>query len=169
LIGGLAAGRLYLYTTPGFSPFLDWKRFFEGLASRQVLFNFQVRLMRNRLFILAALGLAFGLSSIGCGSKEGVMVGRLVPVKGTVSYKGKLVTKGTVQVEPDAGRSASGEIQSDGTFVLTTFKHGDGVVAGTHKLTVAAPKSQVPPRRKNASEMEIEVVEGKSDYPVEIR
>jgi hypothetical protein len=97
------------------------------------------------------------------------MAGKLIPVKGTVTYKGKLVTKGTVHVEPDAGRPAEGEIQSDGTFVLSTFTPGDGVIPGTHKLAVAAPRSMVPPRRPNHSAMEIEVVEGKTDYPIELK
>jgi hypothetical protein len=61
----------------------------------------------------------------------------LIPVKGKVTYKGQPVTKGIVRFEPDGyGRMASGPLQSDGTFVLTTLKEGDGVVAGEHRVTI---------------------------------
>lgn len=54
---------------------------------------------------------------------------------------------GTVTFEPDDdyGRPARGELQSDGTFELTTDKKGDGVVAGNHKVYIANinPKSKV--------------------------
>ncbi len=48
------------------------------------------------------------------------------------------MTKGTVRFEPDGyGRMASGKLQSDGTFVLSTLKDGDGVVAGHHRVFVS--------------------------------
>ena len=72
----------------------------------------------------------------GCGSAGGALPA-LIPVKGRVTYKGQPVTKGVVRFEPDGyGRRARGQLQSDGTFVLTTDKEGDGVVAGDHKVAV---------------------------------
>jgi hypothetical protein len=35
--------------------------------------------------------------------------------------------------------SAIGKVQADGTCQLTTFKHGDGAVAGRHQVTVGPP------------------------------
>ncbi len=62
----------------------------------------------------------------------------LFPVKGMVTYKGKPVTRGLVKFEPDGyGRKASGPLQADGTFVLTTEKVGDGVVAGHHQVSIS--------------------------------
>ena len=62
----------------------------------------------------------------------------MIPVKGKVTYKGQPVTKGVVQFEPDGyGRPARGQLQSDGTFELTTFKPGDGVVAGEHRISIS--------------------------------
>jgi hypothetical protein len=63
----------------------------------------------------------------------------LISVKGKVTYKGQPVTKGIVRFEPDSGfgRMATGQLQSDGTFELTTLKQGDGVVAGEHRVTVS--------------------------------
>ena len=79
----------------------------------------------------------------------------LIPVKGKVTYKGQPVTKGVVRFEPDGyGRPASGKLQSDGTFVLTTLKEGDGVVAGDHRVSIT-DSTRVSPRivrsRKYAS------------------
>jgi hypothetical protein len=72
----------------------------------------------------------------GCGPGSGT-TGSLIPVKGRVTYKGQPVTTGVIKFEPDGyGREARGKIQSDGTFVLTTYKDGDGVVAGHHVVTV---------------------------------
>jgi len=73
----------------------------------------------------------------GCGSGSVVPL-TLIPVKGKVTSKGQPVTKGVVRFEPDGfGRMATGQLQSDGTFELTTLKQGDGVVAGEHRVTVS--------------------------------
>jgi hypothetical protein len=61
----------------------------------------------------------------------------LVPVKGKVTYKGQPLTKGVIHFEPsDYGRAAYGTLQSDGTYVLSTFKDGDGVVPGHHRVSI---------------------------------
>jgi hypothetical protein len=61
----------------------------------------------------------------------------LVSVKGKVTYKGQPLTTGIIRFEPDGyGRMATGKIQSDGSFVLSTLKEGDGVVAGAHKVFI---------------------------------
>jgi hypothetical protein len=94
--------------------------------------------MRKRTPKLIALALAAVLlvPCGGCGSAGGA-VPTLIPVKGKVIYKGQPVSKGIVRFEPDGyGRMASGQLQSDGTFVLTTLKEGDGVVAGEHRVTI---------------------------------
>jgi hypothetical protein len=91
---------------------------------------------RKRIaFALAAVMLAplWGCGAAGSGTQPG-----LIAVKGKVTYKGKPVTKGQVKFEPDGyGRAASGQLQSDGAFVLSTHKEGDGVVAGSHRVSIA--------------------------------
>jgi hypothetical protein len=73
----------------------------------------------------------------GCGTSSGALPS-LIPVNGKVTYKGQPLTKGTIRFEPDGyGRMATGTIQSDGTFVLSTLKKDDGVVAGLHKVSVS--------------------------------
>jgi hypothetical protein len=79
------------------------------------------------------------LSYCGCGVGSGQQVVTLIPVKGKVTYNGRPVTKGWVRFEPDGyGRPARGQLQPDGSFVLTTTKDGDGVVAGAHRVAVVA-------------------------------
>jgi hypothetical protein len=73
----------------------------------------------------------------GCGPPGKGTAPSLIPVKGKVTYKGQPLTKGLIRFEPtDYGREASGDIHPDGTFVLSTHKDGDGVVAGHHRVAV---------------------------------
>jgi hypothetical protein len=123
-------------------------------------------------FGLAAVLLA---SCSGCGSDAGQFVGKTIPVKGKVTFKGKPLTQGEIVFEPDggAGREAHGNIQGDGTFELTTFKAGDGAVPGTHRVAVSgtSKKDAVPVKYKNtsSSKTEVEVAEGKADYLVDLK
>ncbi len=100
--------------------------------------------LRPRLLAaLAALPLL-----AGCGADRGGMV----PVSGRVTWEGEAVTTGNVTFTPaDAvtGRLASGQIQSDGTFTISTLKQGDGVLPGTYRVGI----SSAPPPP-------IEVMEG---------
>jgi hypothetical protein len=121
---------------------------------------------------LAAL---VGLSCWGCGASTGAPAGMTVPVKGKVTYKGQPLTQGSVVFEPDGGREANGEIQPDGTFVLTTFRIGDGAVPGVHRVGVTGSlkggKSPIPVkyRSPSSSKLEVEVSAGKTDYALDIK
>lgn len=79
-----------------------------------------------------AVGLLLG-SAVGCGPATGVH-----PVRGHVqAADGRRPTFGVVELTADAGgRVASGLIQDDGTFRLSTFREGDGAVAGRHRVIV---------------------------------
>ena len=121
--------------------------------------------------VLAALV----LSCWGCGTSSEPPAGTTIPVKGKVTYKGQPLTQGSVVFEPDGGREANGEIQSDGTFELTTFKIGDGAVPGVHRVGITGSlkggKSPIPVkyRSPSSSKLEVEVSAGKTDYPVDIK
>ena len=101
----------------------------------------------------------------------------MIPVKGKVTYKGQPVTKGVVRFEPDGyGRMASGQIGSDGTFVLTTLKEGDGVVAGQHRVSIDGfDKSLAKDRalRKyggpNTSDLRAEVNPEKTEFTFDLK
>jgi hypothetical protein len=80
---------------------------------------------------LAALGL---LATAGCSG------GRRSPVAGKVTYQGKAVTGGSLTFAPQGeGKPATAKIQSDGKFNAGTEEEGDGLKAGTYKVTYSAP------------------------------
>jgi hypothetical protein len=74
------------------------------------------------------------LPLVGCGSNQM----KTAVVRGTVTYNGKPVPNGTVLFVPDSGPTATGEIGSDGSYRLTTYRKGDGAVLGKHKVMVVA-------------------------------
>src|SRR5215207_1436287 len=104
--------------------------------------------MRNALLI----GLA--LFVCGCGPSGQV---KTYPVKGVVKFEGKpMVGGGSISLVPLAdqpGKTAAGIIQPDGTFVLETYKAGDGSMAGDFRVAIfqetvkegkAAPDGSAP-------------------------
>jgi hypothetical protein len=94
-----------------------------------------MRVLFGRLTALALLVSSL-LAAWGCGTGQAALPD-LIPVKGKVFYKGQPLTKGVVRFEPDGyGRPANGKLGSDGTFVLTTLKEGDGIVAGEHRVYI---------------------------------
>jgi hypothetical protein len=110
----------------------------------------------RRLHGALAFAVLTAILVAGCGSKGPVTI----PIRGEVHYDGQLlrdVPQGLVSYmpkSPDSGRQASGRIQPDGTFVLTTFKRADGVVPGEYDVVVSAYSS------KPASREEVEASKG---------
>ena len=124
-------------------------------------------------FAAFSLGLALvGFS--GCGSETQEAPVTTVPAKGKVTYKGKPLSSGTVVFEPEgAGREAQAEIKEDGTFELSTYKAGDGVVLGPHRVSVrggSVQKARLPLKFANAAsaKIEVEVTKDKSDYAIDL-
>jgi hypothetical protein len=84
----------------------------------------------------ASAAAALLLLLAGCGGGNQL---ELIPVRGTVTYNGKPLSRGVVNYVPTkagAGRSANGPIQADGTFVMTTQKRDDGVARGTYNIVI---------------------------------
>jgi hypothetical protein len=72
----------------------------------------------------------------------------LVPVSGKVLIDGQPLTKGFVRFVPAKGRVSSGIIQSDGAFVLTCFKEGDGAHVGPNRIEVGSTEILGPTKIK---------------------
>jgi hypothetical protein len=70
----------------------------------------------------------------GCGGNDK----KTAVVRGTVTYNGKAVPNGTISFIPADGRSATGEIEPDGSYTLTTYRKGDGAILGQHKVVIVA-------------------------------
>jgi hypothetical protein len=94
--------------------------------------------MSTRCIFLASLSYALAALA-GCGSDGPT----LIPIRGEVLYKGaplKDVPQGLVIYLPKSGdgRQASGRLQRDGSFILTTRQKADGVIPGEYYITVSA-------------------------------
>jgi hypothetical protein len=81
------------------------------------------------LFVLGVVAVS------GCwasGQKE------TAPVRGTVTLDGKAFTQGgMILFQPESSaKMATGLIQSDGSFVLTTYSSGDGATIGKHSAAI---------------------------------
>ena len=61
----------------------------------------------------------------------------LAEVRGKVLLDGKPLTKGHVLTQPQAGRGSNGNIQSDGTFELSSGRE-KGALVGRHAVAVVA-------------------------------
>jgi hypothetical protein len=93
----------------------------------------------------------------GCGSGAD----SLMPVRGKVSYRGNLLTSGTIVFCPDAERGTEGniscaEIAPDGGYSLKTGDQ-EGIAPGWYRVTVAAlvgsgpydPRSVLPEKYRD--------------------
>lgn len=98
---------------------------------------------RARLTAGAALG-AVLLAATGCGGGGP----KIVPVSGVVLIDGQPLTYGHVQVLPTGWRPASGRIDANGRFTLTTTAANDGCAVGTHTVVVLAGESITPETMK---------------------
>ncbi len=75
------------------------------------------------------------LTSAGCNSGP-----EMAPVKGVVKFNGQPVTTGTIQLFPvKSGPMATGRLQDDGSFELTTKEPGDGAYVGDYIVVVVPP------------------------------
>jgi hypothetical protein len=99
----------------------------------------------NLVTALLTLASSLLLALAGCGSQAASWdgSGKAVAVKGTVTYRGRPLTKGIVRFEPDAGREAEGEIQADGTYALSLAR------PGINRVAVTAPRRAIPARYSN--------------------
>jgi hypothetical protein len=86
---------------------------------------------------------------------------KMVPVTGKVVYNGRPLEFGSITFQPPGGQPAQGDIQSDGTFSLSTYRLNDGAVVGKHKVRVACYESQKPGSPKGQGEQTL----GKSLIP----
>lgn len=82
---------------------------------------------------------------VGCGESETVEV---FPARGIVRFDGKpMIGGGAISLVPlvsQSGKSAGGIINSDGTFVLTTYEDGDGAMTGSFRVIINQSTSQEP-------------------------
>ncbi len=89
--------------------------------------------------LLLAVALIAGIA--GCGNEH-----RTYQVNGTVEFEdGFPVMFGEIEFQCEAHPvNARGKISRDGTFSLTTYKNGDGAIAGQHKVVITQMLAPTP-------------------------
>ena len=91
--------------------------------------------MNRRIAIRWAAAVLAAAALTGCGDSRQ----KTAVVRGKVTYKGKPVPHGSVTFMPTGSSpAATGEIQSDGKYTLTTYSSGDGAVLGSHKVMIVS-------------------------------
>jgi len=89
---------------------------------------------------------------VGCGPQTDRSP--TAPVQGKISYQDKPLERGTVVFFPKSGgKTATGTIQPDGSYTLSTYSQGDGALLGEHNVTVISERdmSNVLPEDPEAS------------------
>ena len=102
--------------------------------------------------------MAVVVTVVGCNKPDNELP--LSLVTGKVTLDGKPLPKGIVAFTPEHGHGATGVIQQDGSFTLSTYLPGDGAVVGIHQVTVSAwtseriegPNKSLIPIRYNSPE-----------------
>jgi hypothetical protein len=87
-------------------------------------------MMFGRKRFLRAAGPLLLVALAGCGDAG------IVPVTGTLTYKGQPVPNAYVDFIPENGRPSWGETDEQGRFKLNYDRTHDGAVVGKHKVSV---------------------------------
>jgi len=132
----------------------------------------------RRIAALRLIPVLFALVACAAGCGQG-----LHPVHGKVTLPdGKPVPGGMVVFEGQVGGktiSSRGEIAADGSFSMSTNTPGDGVPAGSYKVSVAPPGLANPDARPaplfadkyssfDSSGLTFEVKPGKNEFPIQV-
>jgi len=85
-----------------------------------------------RCWLVGCAGLVLFAPLAGCGS-DGPQI---VPLTGSLTYKGQPVTNAVLWFQPEVGRPSWGQTDEQGQFKLSYDKTRDGAVAGKHKVWI---------------------------------
>lgn len=86
--------------------------------------------------------MSIALALAGCALLAGCSDGRptRVPISGRVLIDGQPLESGMIRFYPAENRAATGNIEPDGSFTLTTYELGDGCVLGQHPVIIMGTK-----------------------------
>jgi hypothetical protein len=97
--------------------------------------------VKNLLHLVAAFLL--GIHVLGCGLPPS----NIAPVRGRVTLGGEPLVGGNVLFMPTSvGKPSRGQIQPDGSFLMTTKAEFDGAVIGRHEVEIHNAEFATPLR-----------------------
>ncbi|MFO0865546.1 MAG: hypothetical protein U0744_13000 [Gemmataceae bacterium] len=107
------------------------------------------------------------LAVIGCGRSD------LAPVRGQVVCNGKAVVDGTVIFSPISdssrpGKGATGQLDAEGKFVLSTDVQGDGALIGKHRVAISLNDPKARPTWDINAKRSLEVKPGSNDFTIDL-
>ncbi|MGP0063681.1 MAG: hypothetical protein ACLQGP_08810 [Isosphaeraceae bacterium] len=117
--------------------------------------------MSVRLLLSFVGGLGLVCSVGGCTGDPNLP--KLGKVHGKVTYNGKPLDGGHIVFTPaggkggESGQNATGEIDSNGTYDMTTFNTGDGAILGQHVVTVLSREKVEMPKPDANSHIKYEL------------
>jgi hypothetical protein len=126
----------------------------------------------------SALTLSVCVALYGCGGGDALYM-EVAPARGKVTFNGQPVTDGSVMFTPVpsgeaedrmTGKSASGELDSNGEFVLSTYEAQDGAIVGKHQVTVMAndPVKPLPGNLPENYEVEV-TASGENTFEIQLQ
>jgi hypothetical protein len=80
---------------------------------------------------------------VGCDDRP-----KRVGVSGRVTIDGEPLTTGVIYFAPEGTRPSMGNIGEDGSFTMTCYGDNDGVIPGTHRVSIAAMEVLGPSKIK---------------------
>ncbi len=117
---------------------------------------------------LVLLASAMAICTIGCGRSDLPELGR---VQGTVTLDGKPLPGVMVTFQPQKGRPATANTDSEGRYDLM-YVHGvKGATIGPNEVRVVWPdgaeaKAPIPPKYGTKSELKTDVKPGKNTFDI---
>lgn len=133
------------------------------------------------LSLFAAASLLMLAAGCGGGGPE------VVPVTGTLTYKGKAVPNALLHFLPEKGRQSWAKTDAEGRFKVHYDKQQDGAVVGKHKVWVeykagSPAEEDLPPEKTGTkdlraffakynyenSKIEVQVVSGQKEIKLDL-
>jgi hypothetical protein len=107
------------------------------------------------------------LALVGCGRSD------LAPVRGQVVCNGKPVGDGTIIFSPMSeaskpGKGATGTLDAEGKFVLSTDVPNDGALIGKHRVAVSLNDPKAKPTWDVNAKRSIEVKPGSNEFTIDL-
>lgn len=116
------------------------------------LIDFMMHVHPHTLRLTEVYGLLAILGSVSLSGCESSNKLQTAEVTGRVTIDGRPLSMGTVMFVPEHGKMATGRIESNGTFRLSTYGSNDGVIVGKCRaavmvITSAGEENELEPAR----------------------